>query len=91
MMLHDLSWIFIMFALYGAYLANTKPALPKYNRLLVMSLAYSVANVWNIFYFLITMQWPYLLLNCVFMVMSAYGIYAHGYKNRKENARVWRN
>lgn len=83
MILHDLSWIFIGFSLWGAYLANTKPALPKYNRMLVMSMCFTIANIWNITYFLITMQWPYLVLNCMFMATSLHGIWTYGIKKPK--------
>lgn len=72
-----LSWIFTIFAILGAReTSNPRCDLLKTNAL------YSIANVYNIIYFAITLQYPYLILNLIFCFLSLKGL-IHQIKQRR--------
>jgi hypothetical protein len=42
-----------------------------------VNVCYTVANSFNVVYFAATAQWPYLVLNLIFLTMSLRGLYTH--------------
>lgn len=75
------SWIANLFACGGAY-ESSKPQ----SRLnpMRMNLLFTIANIYSVFYFISTDQYPYLLLQSVFLVLSVKGI-INNYRKKKLN------
>lgn len=65
------SWIANLFACGGAF-ESSRPQ-KKLNGLR-MNLLFSLANIYSVIYFLITQQYPYLLLQGIFLILSIKGI-----------------
>lgn len=73
-----LKWIFLLFAVFGAYEGSKRDC----NKL-KMNILYTVTNVFSVIYFLtlVDVDWAYLCLYMVFLVISVTGIIRNGEYN----------
>lgn len=65
------AWIANIFACMGAY-ESSRPHFKS--NLFRMNILFTIANIYSIFYFIYTMQYPYLILQLIFLTLSVKGI-----------------
>jgi len=75
------SWIANFFACGGAY--ESSKSHQKLNPMR-MNILYCFANCYSVYYFLSTLQIPYLILQIVFLILSIKGI-VNNYKKKHQN------
>lgn len=78
------SWLANLFGCYGAF-ESSKPS-HKLNPI-KMNFLFSISNLSSLIYFMITLQYPYLILQSVFLVLSLRGI-LNNIKRKRESTEI---
>lgn len=74
--LEILKWIFLLFAVFGAYEGSKRDCNKR-----KMNILYTVTNIFSVSYFLTVGDLAYLCLYIVFLVISVVGVIRNGEHN----------